>query len=80
MGQSVVAVPVPAGLRCVSSDYGAAAASTFYDRASASIDGGNLSSSKSNYTVSHRLPMSNRFTTSLTRISIAGNGGMRHVA
>ncbi|MFP1867942.1 hypothetical protein [Lonsdalea quercina] len=80
MGQSVVAVPVPAGLRCVSSDYGAAAASTFFDRASASVDGGNLSSSMSNHTVSHRLPMSNRYATSLTRTSIAGNGGMRHVA
>ncbi|MFP1811921.1 hypothetical protein [Lonsdalea quercina] len=80
MGHSLVTVPVPAGLRCVSSDYGAAAASTFIDRASTSVDGGNPFSSISSYTVSHRLPMSNRSATSLNRASIAGNGGMRHVA
>lgn len=80
MGHSVVAVPVPAGLRCVSSDYGAAAALTFFDRASASVDGGNLSSSTSNHHVFYRLPVSNRSTASMNRTSIAGNGGMRHVA
>lgn len=80
MGHSVVAVPVPAGLRCVSSDYGAAAALTFFDRASASADGGNLSSSTSPHHVYYHLPVSNRSATSMNPMSIAGNGGMRHVA